>query len=120
MLSTNATWFDWQAGSRNRLLYTDGFDIHAYDPQTQADDTLTRVSDEITGLAWDRTGGAAVFAQDARLSAIELDVRDGRNVTPLAEGRGIRRVMTGENGKSAFFFGTVNKKEGVYKRQLER
>lgn len=119
LLNTNAIRWMWEPGGR-RLLYSEGNDVRAYDPSTRVDDTITRLSESITDLAWHPAGSAAVFTQNNHVSLIEFDGRDGRITTTLAKGGGFGSVRTDARGRSLFFFGTIDGKTGLWQRALQK
>ena len=119
LLTADATSWQWEPGGR-RLLYTDGFELHAFDPDTQTDETLTRVSDPITGIAWRPNLSAALYAQAGQLTSIEFDHRDGHVTQTLLQGANLQTIWTDAAGKNVYFFGTVNGQSGLYVRPLEQ
>jgi len=119
LLNAEASLWQWNA-DESRLLYSDGFDLHVYDAGLHSDETLTRVSNEIVDLAWYPTADAVLYAQKNGLSAIELDPRDGRNVTSLSTGEAFQRIWVDRSGRNAYFFASINGTSGLWRRQLQR
>lgn len=117
LLSATAKRWAWEPKGR-RLLYSDGYDIHLFDPTSGSDLTLTRVSDPLTGLAWHPSGEAAVFSQNERISALEFTDQGGRTLTVLAEGKGLRDAWIDARGRSLYFLGTIGKETGLFERLL--
>lgn len=117
LLSVTAKRWAWEPKGR-RLLYSDGYDIHVFDPSSGSDQTLTRVSDPLTGLAWHPSGEAAIFSQNERVSALEFSDQGGRVLTTLAEGKGLRDAWVDTRGRSLYFLGTVGKETGLFERLL--
>lgn len=120
LLETPAALWQWEPNDKQRLLYSDGYDLHVYDAQTHMDDTITRVSAAITALAWYPTGTAVLFSQDSQLTAIELDHRDSRNVTVLTQGSDLRYLLVDPRGNNAYFFENLDDNAGIYQRTLQR
>ncbi len=120
VLTANASQWQWEPKGR-RLLYTDGHELHLFDPLGGGDETLTRVSDPITGIAWRVGLDAALYAQGAQLVSIEFDRRDGRETATLAQGNGFQSLWTDPSGKTAFTFGSLDggKTSGLISRGLE-
>lgn len=120
LLNTEARIWSWEPSGR-RLVYSNGFDLHIYDSDAHTDETLTRVSDEILGLAWyPNPRSVILYSQTQTLSAIELDRSGGRNVTALSIGDRFGDIWIDETGKYLYFFGTIGGEPGLYKRQLQR
>ena len=118
LLSPNANLWQWDPSGRRRLLYSDGFDLHILDADTGSDETITRVSSPLTGLAWHRSGNAALVSQAQGISAIEFDGRDRRNVVDLASGTHFTDIWTDDQSRTAYFFGVINNVPGLYSRAL--
>lgn len=109
--------WQWEPNGR-RLLYTDGFELHLFDPLDQSDETLTRVSDPITGLAWRPGLPAVLYAQATRITGLELDRRDNRLATLIVQGTHLGNLWTDTRGRTAYFFGTIEGKTGLFARPL--
>jgi len=118
LLNAEARLWDWENGGR-RLLYSNGFDLHVYDAGEHTDETLTRVSDEIKGLRWFTPGSVVLYSQRNTISAIELDSRDGRIVTPIIDGSDLQNIWINSGGVTLYFTGTINGEAGLYKKQLQ-
>ncbi len=119
VLSTDALSWQWEPGGR-RLLYTDGYGLHVFTPETSTDEVLTRLSEPLTGIAWQMGAHAVLYMQDLRLSAIEFDRRDMRRSTTLMEGQKIGRLWTDAHGRLAYFFGVIDGKQGLFAQTLVR
>jgi hypothetical protein len=119
LLQADARFWQWDASGK-QLLYSDGFDLHIYHTDSHSDETVTRVSEPITGISWYPPAASVLYAQSSGVYAIELDYRDGRNVTELANGTNIRDVWVDGRGRTAYFFGTIDEAQGLWSRQLQR
>jgi hypothetical protein len=105
--------------SKDRLLYTDGYELHLYDRRTRTDETLTRVSDPIIDVAWDIHGNAVFYAQQTTVSSVELDRRDQRNTAVLVHADTIKHLWTSPEGTTLFVEGTINGSYGIWNKELE-
>jgi hypothetical protein len=122
LLNTTAKIWDWETVEGvPRLLYSDGFDLHIYDPTSHTDTTLTRVSEEITEVAWYSRGETVLYGRDDGLFSIEIDHRDRRNINTLLSGE-ISGVWVAPNGEYAYIFGDLPDLDGkgLYERRLQR
>lgn len=117
LLNASASFWEWEPDG-DRLLYSDGFDLHVYDASTHTDTTVTRLSSAVTGVAWYPGHATVLYAQDDAIYAAELDHRDGRNTVRLVEGSnlGAMHVRRG----TLYFFGTSNETSGLFARLLDR
>ncbi len=119
LLNAGATHWQWEP-SGNRLLYTDGFDLHVYDVSSHADETITRLSSHVTWVAWYPGHSYVLYAQEDAIYAAELDRRGERNVTRLVSGSNLRSFAPSANGATLWFFGTVDGASGLFERKLQR
>lgn len=122
LLNTTAKIWDWESSEgMPRLLYSDGFDLHVYNPESHTDTTLTRVSEEITEIAWYPLGETILYGRADGLYSIEIDHRDRRNINTLLEGE-ISGVWVAPNGEYAYVFGDLPSEDGkgLYERRLQR
>lgn len=119
LLNASATFWQWEP-SGNRLLYTDGFDLHVYDATSHTDETITRLSSPVTWVAWYPGHSYVLYAQDDAIYATELDRRGERNVTKLVGGSNLRAFESSPDGRVLWFFGTIDGKSGLFERRLER
>ncbi len=118
LLNVRAVRWVWEPNGR-RLLYSDGYDLHVFDP-AGTDEMLTRLSEPITGLAWHPAGTTVLFTQHTRLAAVELDGRGGRPILSLADGEGLAEPWLDRRGRAVFFFGTVDGQTGLFQRPVVR
>ncbi len=119
LLNASATFWQWEP-TGNRLLYTDGFDLHVYDASSHSDETITRLSSPVTWVAWYPGHSYVLYAQDNAIYAAELDRRGERNVTKLVSGSDLRAFEPSSDGRMLWFFGTKDGKSGLFSRRLER
>lgn len=117
LLNADATVWEWEPGGR-RLLYSNGFDLHVYDAQTHSDATITRLSSEITGVAWYPDHATVLYAQEDAIYAAELDPRDVRNTVRLVTGSNLSSMHAQRS--TLYFFGTINETSGLYARELDK
>jgi hypothetical protein len=117
LLNAGATEWQWEPNG-TRMLYSDGFDLHVYDPATHTDETITRLSSAITGVAWYPGHSYVFYAQDDAVYAAELDHRDRRNVTKLVSGSGLGAFQSDARGETLYFFGTVGGVTGLFSKGL--
>jgi len=118
-LHTTAVLWQWEPNGQ-RLLYSDGFDLHLYRPDRDEDTTITRQSRRITSLAWHPEGSAIIFMQEDGLYGMELDTRDILNTVKLETGDGFESLLVDNDGKNAYFIGTVNGVSGLFRRVLQK
>lgn len=119
ILNAPASLWQWEP-SDQRLMFSDGFDLHLYRPDTNTDTIITRQSKRITSMAWHPEGSAVIFAQEDGLFVMELDTRDSLNSVQLETGQGFASVLVDDRGKNAYFIGTINGVSGLFRRALQK
>lgn len=117
-LTARATAWRWDE-TKDRLLYTDGYELHLYDRHARTDETLTRVSDPIIDVAWDAHGNTVFYAQQATVSSVELDRRDQRNTNTLVSAEMIQHIWTSPDGTILSVEATVDGTYGIWNKELE-
>jgi hypothetical protein len=85
------------------LLFSDGFDIEIYTRSSHTTQTLTRLSEGITDLAWYPLGNTILYATSSELIAFELESRDGHATTVLHSGA-TEETWVDEKGEFVYFF----------------
>lgn len=118
LLNASASEWQWEPNG-TRILYSDGFDLHVYDAAAHTDETITRLSSAVTGVAWYPGHSYVLYAQDDAIYAAELDHRDRRNVTRLVSGSGLGTFQSDPRGRVVYFFGTVDGTTGLFSRRLQ-
>ncbi|MFC1788208.1 PEGA domain-containing protein [Patescibacteria group bacterium] len=119
LLNTSVVLWQWDF-ENERLLYSDGYDLHIYYVNEHRDETLTRISDPITGLAWYPLSDNILYTQNHGLYAIELDNRNGRQTITLVEGQDLEQLWVNKKGRQAYFVGTINDQSGIFEQRLQK
>lgn len=103
-----------------RLLFTDGFDVEVYSPQSHTRETVTRFSQPIQGLHWYPEGNVAIFKTEGAIFAQELDRRGSINKTTLMTGLSGSGFWFEENGKWLVGLTSDNEKTKIFRKRLQR
>lgn len=117
LLNVDATMFEWSGD--NQLVYSNGFDLHIYDLNTHTNTTLLRTSDEITDIAWYPINTHLLYAQRGNIYAIELDSRDERIITTLAEDTSTEHFWTDKDGDLLFYLSEKNDTTSLFEKLLQ-
>ncbi|MFA4954496.1 MAG: PEGA domain-containing protein [Patescibacteria group bacterium] len=83
----------------------------------QDPELIFRQSDKILGAAWHRTGNDVFFATAKSVYALNLDTRDGRSLTDLADFDLIRGFA--QNNDKLLILGTKNGEQGLWQVDYE-
>lgn len=105
----------------DRFLFSNGFDVKIFDRHSGYMETITRFSEPLTQIGWYPSGDEILYSKGTTLSALELDERDVRNETVLADGVSIQSFWITKDGSDLFFFGKNSKGESqLYERKLQK
>jgi len=73
--------------SQRQLLLSDGFELQYWDEATGQTALLNRFSQVVSQVAWLGDLPGVIYRQAASISAMEMDERGGRQITPLLDGQ---------------------------------
>lgn len=118
LLNEDASQWDWNQ-DETQLAYTDGFDLEVYTREAHSTQTITRQSEKIQGLMWYPLGDALLYESAGIIQAMELDSRDGHEVTMLTGGE-IETFWTDDDGEFLFIHGSIDEQSGVHSKRLQR
>lgn len=100
------------------LLIASPFSISIYEPSKHLTTLITRISNEIKDPQWHPDGGYIFYETENSVRVIELDDRDGRLVTILANMDDINGITIDESGKSLYIVGSDGVDNGLFVRDL--
>lgn len=118
LLNQIATLWKWELDGE-RLLYSDGFDLHIYDAPRHTDETLTRLSHGITGISWHPRANTVLFSQRDHISGLDIERTDDAILTELVRGEGFLNLSMDARGKTLYFIGEIDSKPGIYTYELQ-
>ncbi len=107
------------------LLAWNAFELWRANAQTTATELLRRQSDHLIDALWSPRGEYIIFnsfdSSVSRIEALELDNRDERNLTRLAEIRDnfIETIATDSRGAKLYFAITDGAAPGLYSLELQ-
>jgi hypothetical protein len=119
LLNAMAAAWRWEPDGQ-RLLYSDLFDLHVFDPAALTDLTLTRLSRPLSDLAWHPAANSIFYLQADNLTSVDLDSRNGHIMTQLAAGKDFTHLSIDTRGKTAYFTGTIGEESGLFVRLLQK
>lgn len=120
LLQTTVSAFDWHEGN-DELLYTDGNEVHVYNPHSHTFRFITREGSPIDGLAWHASGAVILVNTNNNLLAFEKQqIGKSRVVTTLGTNLTIDQFWTTKDGKFVYFYGSINDVTGLYALRLMR
>lgn len=120
LLETSAHVYDWLPES-DKLVWSDGNEVSLYTTPTHTVEFITRQSDFIESIAWHPSGASILIGTQTNMSAIEATkILETRIITSLMTVQNIETFWITADGKTAFFYGTVEGAGGLYSIELTR
>lgn len=113
----NSTLSEW--AKSGTLLYGNDFEIWRYDLAQNRKTLLTRLGQGIKGIFWHPSENYAIYTTEQSINVIELDDRDGRNITTLLKLDGLDSPFVSADGKAAFFIAAIGNQQGLFKLLLQ-
>ncbi|NQV12021.1 PD40 domain-containing protein [Candidatus Uhrbacteria bacterium] len=111
--ATSAEWI-----REDVLLFASPFSISIYEPSKHETTLITRISSEIRDPQWHPDGGYIFYATGNELRVVELDDRDGRRDTVLAELEDITSFAVDSRGRTLYIVGDNSIDKGLFSRPL--
>ena len=120
LLQAEARIFDWLDG-KQQLAYSDGYEVNVYDPLTHFTDFITRQGEEIKSLQWHPSGQNILMATENSLTAIErYQIGNQRQRIILLQDVELNSFWINPDGQTAYIFGTIDGKTGLFALRLMR
>lgn len=112
--------FDEQSPRERLVIETDGFDVRIRDlAVVDAPATLiTRLGSGISDVTWNDAHTALFVASGGDLLTIELDDRDRRITTILADMTDIQKIALSADGRALFIAGRIGESAGLYRLRV--
>jgi len=107
---------DWV--DRTKFLYANDSEIYLYYLENQESVLLARVSSPIKFIAWHPNNNYIIFATADAINAIELDDREKRSITELAQLERLEKPFLNATGNQLYFIGKTAQGEGLYRLGL--
>lgn len=112
-MASDAVWND-----KGALLLWNDFEINVYGQEIDDRTVVTRLGTAISGCAWHPDGKHVIYATATDIMAIDLDVRDKKNVNELGRFTGIQAFVVDPAGAWLRTVGSVGSQTGVFERDL--
>ncbi|MBP6942820.1 MAG: PEGA domain-containing protein [Candidatus Buchananbacteria bacterium] len=108
---------DWL--SNDVLLYYNDWELWIYDLNKKEPELITRLSQPITAARWHSAGRHIIFASGGVIKVIELDNREFRNITDLAQFTTVSGLIVNSDGTALYANAASSTSWGVYKLELQ-
>ena len=116
-LLDNVYFNQWE--QNNKLLLAGQSDLRYWQRSDNRETLLTRLGTPIRTAFWYKDNNYLIYATDNSLGALELDDRNGRQHTVLLDNTPLAQTQLNADGSAIFFFGRVDKNDGLYSLSLE-
>lgn len=108
---------DWL--SNDVLLYYNDWELWIYDLNKKEPELITRLSQPITAARWHPAGRHIIFASGGVIKVIELDNREFRNITDLAQFTAVSGLIVNAEGTALYANAASSTAWGVHKLELQ-
>lgn len=111
---------DEQSPRERLVIETDGFDVRIRDlTVVDAPATLiTRLGSGVSDVVWNDARTGLFIASGGKLLAIELDDRDRRITTVLADMTDIQKIALSADGRTLYLAGRIGNSSGLYRLRV--
>ncbi|MDO9399785.1 MAG: PEGA domain-containing protein [bacterium] len=103
----------------SKLIYANDFEIWLNDLADKKQTLITRISDNITGIAWHPSNNYIIYSTDKTINVIEMDEREKRSNTELIKFDKISSLFINPKGTTLYFQAKVDDQEGLYKLNIQ-
>lgn len=107
--------------SRERFqIDTDGFEVRIRDFETEDSPPtlITRLGSGVADVTWNDAHTGLFVASGGKLLAIELDDRDRRTTTILADMTDIQKIALSADGRTLYLAGRIGDAHGLYRLRV--
>ena len=108
----------WQWLSSSLLMWYNDFEIYVFDSNGNRQELLARVSDALTGVAWNRNKNYLVYSDAKKIKIINLSL-DKKTPITLLEAEEISNLSLDEKNQLLYFYAKIGQQAGIYKLQLQ-
>jgi len=108
----------WQWLNDNYLVWNNEFEIYSLDSAANRQDLLIRVSEPISGMAWNKAKNYLIYASDKQINIINLSL-DKKIPITLLDAEQISNLALDEKNQLLYFYAKIGQQAGIYKLQLQ-
>jgi hypothetical protein len=117
LLQTHASLFAWED---ERLFWSDGFELHRFDPALTRDTLMTRFGEPLVALLPLEEGGVLLVAFRDRVQALYTEDLNALVSLELFPADEMEFLWADEKQKTVFVFGRLDGKRGIFSYPLVR
>lgn len=109
---------NWQWLDKNSLIWYNDFEVYSLDTTNNQQELLIRVSDPLTGLAWNKTKNYLVYSNGGQIYLINLSLEKKTPIS-LLKAEQIANLTLDEKNQFLYFYAKIGNQAGIYKLQLQ-
>ena len=106
----------WQWLNDHELFYNNDLEIYRFDLNNNDNTLLTRLSEEISKINWNKSNNYLIFATANNLNAFDLKIGI---ITKIFQAEEIAYPVLNNQDDIVYFWAKINNQSGVYSLQLQ-
>lgn len=109
--------FSWNSG-KNKLLYTNGFEIWIFDTDENKNYLVARMGEPIKNAIWHKNEDYIIFSTNDVISIMESSSTGNKNYITLTPIKEIKEIIQDDTGKNLYFTGELGAQKGLFTQEL--
>lgn len=109
---------EWQWIKDNYIVWYNDFEIYSMDINNGRPHLIVRISEKITGLAWNKTKYYLLYSSENNIWIVNLNL-EKINPINILQAVAIDNLSLDEKNQIVYFFANIDNKLGIYKLQLK-
>lgn len=107
---------NWALMDKNRLIYTNDFEIYTFDLATSRSTLITRRGAEIKDMLWNTDKNYLIFSETNNINVFDFK---NYNIISLFVGDEINSPVFNVKDNTLYFWARIGQQEGIYKMVLQ-
>lgn len=108
----------WQWLNKNFLIWHNEFEIYSLDTANNRQELLIRVSEPLSGIAWNQAKNYLIYASDTQIQIVNLSL-DKKTPIVLLKAEKVSKLYLDEKNQLLYFYAQIGQQAGIYKLQLQ-
>lgn len=109
---------EWQWIGNNHIVWYNDFEIYSMDINNGRPNLIIRISEKITGLAWNKAKYYLLYSSEKNLWIVNLNL-ERINPINILQADAINNLNLDEKNQIVYFYASIDNKLGIYKLQLK-
>ncbi len=109
---------DWQWIGNTYIVWYNDFEIYSMDISNGRPNLIIRISEKITGLAWNKAKYYLLYSSEKNIWIVNLNLE---KIIPIniLQAKAINNLSLDEKNQIVYFYADIDDKLGIYKLQLK-